>query len=55
MIFVGDALFPGGNDHAAKEAGVESISTEDPDETKRLIEAMLACAGGLGLDTDARR
>jgi len=25
MIFVGDALFPGGNDHPAKEAGVVSI------------------------------
>jgi phosphomannomutase len=49
MIFVGDALFPGGNDHAAEEAGVESISTTDPEETKRLIETMLACAVGLGL------
>ena len=58
MIFVGDALFPGGNDHPAKEAGVESIATRDPDETKRLLEAMLACAGGLRLDTarpDGRR
>ncbi len=50
MIFVGDALFPGGNDHPAIEAGVESIATRDPNETKRLIEAMLACAGGLQRD-----
>ena len=51
MIFVGDALFPGGNDEPAKDAGVESIATTDPNETKRLIDAVLACAGGLGLDS----
>lgn len=51
MIFVGDALFPGGNDAPAKGAGVESIATKDPNETKRLIEAMLACADGLHTDT----
>ena len=50
MIFVGDALFPGGNDQPAKDAGVESIATKDPTETKRLIETMVACAGGLGVD-----
>jgi phosphomannomutase len=52
MIFVGDALFAGGNDYPAKEAGVESIATRDPNETKRLIEAMLACADGLHRDTN---
>jgi phosphomannomutase len=51
MIFIGDALFPGGNDHPAKEAGVETIATRDPNETKRLIGAMLACADGLHKDT----
>lgn len=51
MIFVGDALFQGGNDYPAKEAGVESIATKDPTETKRLIETMVACAGGLRLET----
>jgi phosphomannomutase len=51
MIFVGDALFPGGNDAPAKDAGVESIATRDPNETKRLIETMVACAGGLQTDT----
>ncbi len=43
MIFVGDAIFPGGNDYPAKKAGVVSIEVEDPDETKRVIEAVLAC------------
>ena len=45
MIFVGDALFPGGNDYPAKQAGVVSIQVRDPDETKRVIEAILACMG----------
>ena len=43
MIFVGDALFPGGNDYPAEEAGVASIRVRDPEETKRVIEAIIAC------------
>jgi phosphomannomutase len=43
MIFVGDALFPGGNDHPARETGVVCIQVRDPNETKRVIEAILAC------------
>jgi phosphomannomutase len=43
MIFVGDALFPGGNDYPAKQAGVVSIEVRDPRETKRIIEAIIAC------------
>lgn len=45
MIFVGDALFPGGNDYPAKEAGVVSIRVKNPHETKRVIEAFIACLG----------
>jgi phosphomannomutase len=43
MLFIGDALFVGGNDYPAKEAGVASIQVRDPDETKRVIETLLAC------------
>jgi hydroxymethylpyrimidine pyrophosphatase-like HAD family hydrolase len=43
MIFIGDALFPGGNDYPAKEAGVVSIQVRDPNETKRVIETIIAC------------
>ena len=46
MIFVGDALFPGGNDYPAKEAGALSIQVRDPDESKRVIEAIIACLDG---------
>jgi HAD superfamily hydrolase (TIGR01484 family) len=43
MIFIGDALFPGGNDYPAEQAGVTSIRVKDPDQTKRVIEAIIAC------------
>jgi phosphomannomutase len=43
MIFIGDALFPGGNDFPVKQTGVVSIRVRDPDETKRVIEAIIAC------------
>jgi hypothetical protein len=43
MIFIGDALFPGGNDYPAKEAGAVSIQVKDPHESKRVIEAIVAC------------
>jgi len=45
MIFVGDAIFPGGNDYPAKQAGCESIRVKNPHETKRVIEAICACLG----------
>ena len=45
MIFIGDAIFPGGNDYPAKEVGALSIRVRDPDETKRVIEAIVACLG----------
>ena len=45
MIFVGDALFPGGNDYPAEKAGALSIRVRDPHETKRVIEAIIACSG----------
>lgn len=43
MVYVGDALFPGGNDYPAREAGVVCIQVRDPNETKRVIETVIAC------------
>ena len=43
MIFVGDAVFPGGNDYPAREAGALSIRVRGPHETKRVVEAIVAC------------
>ena len=45
MIYVGDALFPGGNDYPAEQEGVISIPVRGPNETKRVIEAIIACLG----------
>ncbi len=46
MIYVGDALFVGGNDYPAEEAGVVSISVRGPNETKCVTEAIIACLDG---------
>lgn len=43
MIFMGDALFPGGNDYPARQAGVYSIRVRDPEETKHVTDAIVAC------------
>jgi HAD superfamily hydrolase (TIGR01484 family) len=43
MIFIGDAIFPGGNDYPPKEAGVASIKIKGPEESKRVIETIIAC------------
>ena len=46
MIYIGDALFVGGNDYPAEEAGVVSIPVRDPQETKRVTETIIACLDG---------
>jgi HAD superfamily hydrolase (TIGR01484 family) len=48
MIFIGDALFPGGNDYPAEEAGVVSIPVRGPHETKRVVETIIACLSDHG-------
>jgi HAD superfamily hydrolase (TIGR01484 family) len=41
IIFVGDALFFGGNDYPVKSTGVDCISVKGPDETMALIKSWL--------------
>ncbi|AYL95922.1 HAD-IIB family hydrolase [Mucilaginibacter celer] len=43
MIFIGDALFEGGNDHPARKTGVDCIQVRDPEETKRVVEGLILC------------
>ena len=45
MIYIGDALFPGGNDYPAEQDGVVSIPVKGPDDTKLVINTILACLG----------
>ncbi len=40
-LYVGDALFPGGNDYAARASGVECFEVKSVDDTKRLIEKIV--------------
>ena len=42
MMFVGDAIFPGGNDYPAKQAGVSSIRVKDPEATKVVINTIIS-------------
>ncbi|HUC02176.1 MAG TPA: HAD-IIB family hydrolase [Candidatus Paceibacterota bacterium] len=41
MVFIGDALYPGGNDAAAKKSGVQTVPTSGPKETIRIIKKIL--------------
>lgn len=43
MIFIGDALFEGGNDYPVEEAGVISIPVSNPNDTKLVIQTIIAC------------
>lgn len=45
MIFIGDAVFEGGNDHAAIEAGVDTIGVRDPADTATAIQALIYALG----------
>ncbi|MFH1365938.1 MAG: HAD-IIB family hydrolase [Patescibacteria group bacterium] len=38
VIFVGDALFPGGNDYSVYEAGIDTIAVKNPEETEAIIK-----------------
>lgn len=42
MLYIGDALFPGGNDEVVKETGVPTKETSGPSETAEIIEELLA-------------
>ncbi len=41
VVFLGDAIFPGGNDYSVFEAGIESIKVSGPLETERIIRKWL--------------
>lgn len=46
MMFVGDAIFPGGNDYPAKELGLDTVRVRDPEETLAVIATVVACQHG---------
>ncbi len=42
MLYVGDALFPGGNDEVVIATGVQTRHTSGPKETEMVIDDLLA-------------
>ncbi len=42
MIFIGDAIFPGGNDYPVAQMGLQTIQVKSPYETKRVVEGIIA-------------
>ena len=42
MIFVGDALYEGGNDHPVIKTGIDTVAVANPAETKILLRKWLA-------------
>jgi phosphomannomutase len=38
MVFIGDALYPGGNDYPARSTGIDCVEVAGPKETKEFIE-----------------
>src|SRR3989338_656598 len=42
VIFVGDGLFPGGNDYSVYEAGFETIAVKGPEETAVIIKQWIS-------------
>jgi len=43
MMFVGDAIFPGGNDYPAKTLGLDTVLVRDWRDTLSVIAAVMAC------------
>ncbi|MDB5701083.1 MAG: family hydrolase [Sphingomonadales bacterium] len=43
MMFIGDAIFPGGNDYPAKQLGLDTVRVRDPEETLSVIATIIAC------------
>jgi len=42
MLFVGDAIFPGGNDYAVTKTPIDYCQIEGPEETKKIIRQILS-------------
>jgi len=45
MLFLGDAIFPGGNDYAVVKTGVDYIPVNGAEETKKIIVGLLDNVG----------
>jgi len=48
ILFMGDAIFPGGNDDPVRAAGIDVIKVRDPEDTDIAIRAVVACLKDAG-------
>jgi len=48
MVFIGDALYPGGNDAAAKKTGVQTIPVKGPKDTIKIVKKILKAPRAAG-------
>lgn len=43
ILFLGDAIFPGGNDYPAKAMGLDTVRVRDVEETKAVLQGVIPC------------
>jgi hypothetical protein len=43
ILFLGDAIFPGGNDYPAKTLGLDTVRVRDVQETKSVVTGLIGC------------
>ena len=43
MMFIGDAIFPGGNDYPAEQLGLDVVKVKNPEGTLAAIAGIVAC------------
>jgi len=46
ILFLGDAMYEGGNDYPVKAAGIDSIAVRDVAETRSVVAGIIACLKG---------
>jgi len=49
MLFIGDAIFPGGNDYPPKQLGLKTVRVKNPEGTLAAIAGVVACLSEEGL------
>lgn len=43
ILFLGDAIFPGGNDDPVRAAGIDTVAVRDVAESMSVVRAIIAC------------
>jgi hypothetical protein len=45
-LFIGDAIYPGGNDYPAKEMGLDTIKVDEIEQTRLVISTVATVLKG---------